>query len=301
MSFGDLESGRQTKQWCGDDSLFEQDIKGNVQEMQESMRCAIEHLEHFRKARTSKRASDSLDKSLGKSQDLAEKTEQLFRDWTVHLAGEPAVRHKKKLSYEKLQKAFGEEADRLKAVGRQASVIRREAFCSASKSKESPGMNDEEHCLLSTEERQTGSSSIECHGMCEDQSTASGDEEHFLLATGPSTAMADDCLIQNRIAHEREERIKRIGSQVLDVNQMFRDLASIVHEQGEQFTTIEQQAQSASSNTMLATKEIKKASDRQRSSSERLCCLLATAMLVLCFVLVESMPHLVTALPGKLK
>ena len=58
-------------------------------------------------------------------------------------------------------------------------------------------------------------------------------------------------------------------SQVMEVNQMFRDLACIVTEQGAQFETIEQQALNSSANTKQAVKELKKAAERQRSQRER--------------------------------
>merc|ERR1712232_236155 len=66
-------------------------------------------------------------------------------------------------------------------------------------------------------------------------------------------------------------------------------LASIVTEQGQQFETIENCAESASVNTSEATKEVKKALDRQRSQREHLCCLLIASMVILSFVV---FPHM---------
>lgn len=40
----------------------------------------------------SKRGSESLEGFLERSQQLSQDTERLFRDWTVHLAGEPGER-----------------------------------------------------------------------------------------------------------------------------------------------------------------------------------------------------------------
>lgn len=274
MSFSrDLESGghcrsvrAQPKTWSVEGSSFEQQIRANIEGMQENVRLASEQIDRARKVCLSKRVGDSFDKSLERSQELAQETEQLFRDWTVHLAGEPTVRHKKKFSYEKLQKAFQDEVGRLKDAGRRAISVRQEAL--------------------------KNSQALEA--MCGDQgSSLSEDEEHCLLAPSAiSEVVGEGVTIHNRIAVEREEGIKRIQSQVTEVNQMFRDLASIVSEQGQQFDTIEQQAEAASSSTKLAVKELKKTSDKHRSHFERLCCMLLMAMLVLCFVLVSNMPHL---------
>lgn len=291
MSFSrDLETGghaggltlkARPKQWCVEGSSFEQQIKANIQEMQENVRYAGEQLDRSRKCCLSKRIGDNVDKSLERSQELAQETEQLFREWTVHLAGEPSVRHKKKFSYEKLQKAFQDEVGRLKDAGRRAIAVRQEAF--------------------NAEGRHTSASSIECLAMCGDQGSSMSDEEHCLLAPSEVAVIGEDVAIQNRMAIERQEGIKRIQSQVTEVNQMFRDLASMVSDQGQHFETIEQQAETASSNTKDVVKELKKTSERQRSHFERLCCMLLLAMLVLCFVLVENMPHLHGARSGKLR
>lgn len=262
------------KQWCADDSSFDRQIKANIQEMQEAIRLANEHLQRVQGNRMSKRLSDSINQSLERSQELAQKTEQLFRDWTVHLAGEPTVRHKKKFLYEKLQKAFREEVQHLKDVARRAVATRQDT--------------------LKVEARQHSASAMECGSVCEDQSSAMSDEEVGLLLTSEKDDVScfDECLNQNFIAREREESIKRIQNQVTDVNQMFRDLASIVSEQEENLMTIERQAESSSSNTKLAVVELKKASERQRSHFDRLCCMVASIMLVLCFLIIRSFEHM---------
>jgi len=256
----------QPKQWSVEDTSFEQQIRSNIQQMQASIRRVTDQLDSSRVASC---AGDTSDKSLEMSQDLAQKTEQLFREWTVHLAGETSVRHKKKFSYEKLQKAFQEEVARLKDTGRRVICQRQQAA-----KIEARAASSTQHLPLGDDQR---------------------DEELSLLSPpelGEMEVVSDELLFQNRVATERAEGIRRIQSQVTEVNQMFRDLASIVSEQGHQFETIEQHAEETSSNTQLAVKEVKKMSDRQRSQSERLCCMLMTSMLVLCFLVVSHLPHL---------
>lgn len=131
MSFKDLENGgqwgrsgckMQEKQWHHEESSCEQHIKANIQKLRESARLAGEQLERSQRIRVSKRMWDSLNKALERSQALVLETEQLFRDWTVHLAGELRVRHKKKFAYDKLEKAFREEVANLDHARRLAIV-----------------------------------------------------------------------------------------------------------------------------------------------------------------------------------
>lgn len=281
MSFRDLESGEtkrlyaskpQLKQRRDDESQHERLIKANIQEMQNSVRSALEQLERAQRSHLTKRMSENLDRDLERSRELAQETEQLFRDWTVQLAGEPSEKHRKKFSLEKLEKAFRDEMSHMREVGKRAIAAHQEA--------------------MQIECRNNGAAlAYECHPVCEDQGPNASDEEHGLLDDARRTMTAQDSSITNRIAQEREEGIRRIQSQVSEVNQIFRDLASIVTEQGRQFDSIEDLAEESSLNTKQAVVELKKASDRQRSQRERLCCMLAAAILVLCLVL---FPHMRT-------
>lgn len=121
MSFQDLESGAQRKyQRQYEDSSCEQHIKVNIQKIQESVRLVHEQLERTQRSPVSKRMCESLTKALERSQDVARETEQLFRAWTVHLAGEPRLRHMKKFAYEKLERSFKDEVANLKEANRRA-------------------------------------------------------------------------------------------------------------------------------------------------------------------------------------
>jgi len=165
MSFRDLEYGAQRTGCVSksqpkhesrqhEDASCEQQIKMNIQKMQESVRLAHEQLERTKRSRVSKRMCESLTKALERSQDLAQETEQLFRDWTVHLAGEPRVRHVKKFAYEKLERSFKDEVTNLKEANRHTITAYKKAVdvelrCPLENGS-SPG--DEAHCLMAGSE-----------------------------------------------------------------------------------------------------------------------------------------------------
>jgi len=254
--------------------------------MQDAVRKAASQLDQAQRSRLSRRASEALDRQLERSEELSQDTSRLFRDWTVHLAGEPSERHRKKFSYEKLQKAFDEEVAHLKDVVRRAAAAQQEAFASAPAAG-GGGPNPQLVGLPG--------SAKECRPVCEDQDASPGDDmETGLLDDAEvmaTTQAQEDATLRIRacIAQEREEGIRRIQNQVSEVNQMFRDLASIVQEQGQQFESIERQAETAAVSTKQAVQELRKAVDRQRGTRERLCCMLAAAVFLLCFVI---LPHM---------
>ena len=272
MSFKDLgskglSSRRPSERGPEGETSFEQSIKANIQEMQDLLHRANEQLEQSQRSYRSKRSTESLDAFQERGQELSQETERLFRDWTVHLAGEPGERHRKKFSYEKLQRAFEQEVIRFKDVARKIVATRKEAV----------------------NNRQRAKGMAEFLPVCDEQSESllcpQTDVEHGLH----DEVQCQDAVIRSRIAQEREEGIRRIQGQVHEVNQIFRDLASIVQEQGNDIESIEHSADSASRESKQAASELRKAADRQRGSRERLCCML-TAAIVLLFLIV--LPHM---------
>mmetsp|Transcript_12946 Transcript_12946/g.24456 ORF Transcript_12946/g.24456 Transcript_12946/m.24456 type:complete len:294 (-) Transcript_12946:85-966(-) len=268
MSFRELGSkgGLAARHRREEETGFEQNIKANIQEMQDLVHRANKELEQAERNYLSKRGGEHLDRFMERSHQLSQETERLFRDWTVHLAGEPGERHRKKFSFEKLQRAFEDEVAHVKDVARRTLTAQKEAVASA----KSRGPQ-------------------EIRAVCEEQTERllcqESDVEHGLL----EETNCQDTVIRSRIAQEREEGIRRIQSQVHEVNQIFRDLASIVHEQGTDIESIEHSADSAARETKQAASELRKAADRQRGSRERLCCML-TAAIVLLFLIV--LPHM---------
>lgn len=258
MSFQDLEYGSQKnscaskmqpKQWHHEESSYEHRIKVNIQKMQESARLASEQLERAQRTRMSKRMNENLNQALERSQELARETEQDFRDWTIHLAGEPRVRHVRKFAYEKLEKAFKEEVASLKDARRRAVAIHKKAadaelLCSGpgSPAHESfhghtPAPSEEERCLLAALEN------VRLSSIDENDSTI--------------------------LALKRAEIMKQI--------------------QGQHFVSIDAHVEKHSSNVKFVGREVKENNERRRSQFERLCCALTISMIVMYFMLMHHL------------
>lgn len=244
-------------------------IKTNIQEMQDEIRTANETLERAERCGLSRRMRDGVDRFVDRGRDLSQRTELHFREWTVHLAGEPMERHRKKPSYEKLQRAFEEEVMHLKAVMSRASAV-------------------QETGVL-------GSRSSECQPMCGEQEPSIDmgiEEDQGLLCNFESQQLhsaREEEAIQARIVAERDDGIRRIQSQTAEVNQMFRDLAAVVTEQGQKLESIDQQAESSSQITKETIQELKKTAKRQTNTRENLCYMLMGAILFLCVLI---LPHM---------
>lgn len=85
---------------------------------------------------------------------------------------------------------------------------------------------------------------------------------------------------QAAFIEEREEGIRALESTMLEVNDIFRDLSSIIHDQGEMLDNIESNITVASSNVESGTEQLGKASRYQKKARNKAMCLLVVVVIV---------------------
>ncbi|XP_052775810.1 syntaxin-7-like isoform X1 [Mya arenaria] len=83
---------------------------------------------------------------------------------------------------------------------------------------------------------------------------------------------------------EREGAIKQLESDIMDVNQIFKDLGMLVHEQGEALDSIEANVEHATIHVEEGTKQLGKARDYQSKARRKKCCLIIVLLVVLAVV-----------------
>lgn len=71
----------------------------------------------------------------------------------------------------------------------------------------------------------------------------------------------EECDLQ--LLRDREQAIRKIESDIVEVNQIFKDLATMVHEQGEVIDSIEANVETASIQVNEGAQQIAKARDYQ--------------------------------------
>ncbi|CAL1529933.1 unnamed protein product, partial [Lymnaea stagnalis] len=80
---------------------------------------------------------------------------------------------------------------------------------------------------------------------------------------------------------EREDAIKKLESDIMDVNQIFKDLGMLVHEQGEVLDSIEANIDNAQLSVEEGTKQLGKARDYQSSARRKKCCIFIIVVVIL--------------------
>lgn len=79
---------------------------------------------------------------------------------------------------------------------------------------------------------------------------------------------------------EREEGMREIEATMIEVNEIFRDLSGLVHDQGLQLNTIEAHMSAADTHVEKGTGELVKASDYQKKARNKMICLLVIVAIV---------------------
>ncbi|XP_056142606.1 syntaxin-12-like [Lampris incognitus] len=82
------------------------------------------------------------------------------------------------------------------------------------------------------------------------------------------------------IIRERETNIRQLEADIMDVNQIFKDLAIMIHDQGEIIDSIEANVESAEVHVDRGTAQLQRAAYYQKKSRKRMCTLALVLFLV---------------------
>ena len=101
-------------------------------------------------------------------------------------------------------------------------------------------------------------------------------------------ASQDEVDFQESLIIERESEIRNIEQSVGELNELFRDVAHIVHEQGGQLDTIHGNVINVAGDTQQADIELRSASKYQKSARGKACCLLTVLAVILTIIIVAA-------------
>ncbi|KAM7395621.1 hypothetical protein PAMA_007067 [Pampus argenteus] len=77
-----------------------------------------------------------------------------------------------------------------------------------------------------------------------------------------------------RLIQERESSIRQLEADITDINDIFKDLGMMVHEQGDMIDSIEANVETADVHVQSGTQQLARAADYQRSSRKKICILM---------------------------
>jgi syntaxin 12/13 len=95
-------------------------------------------------------------------------------------------------------------------------------------------------------------------------------------------AMEQDVDLQ--LMQEREQSIRKLESDIMDVNQIFKDLGMLVHEQGEMIDSIETNVENAQIHVVSGTEQLQKAKEYQSKARRKKCVCLILVIIALAVI-----------------
>lgn len=102
-------------------------------------------------------------------------------------------------------------------------------------------------------------------------------------------ASQDEVDFQESLIIEREAEIRNIEQGVTELNELFRDVAHIVTEQGEALDMIEQNVDNTRTDTRGADQELRSAARYQKNARSRACILLLILAVILTIVILAAL------------
>ncbi|XP_068189948.1 syntaxin-12 [Antennarius striatus] len=101
---------------------------------------------------------------------------------------------------------------------------------------------------------------------------------------GQISTQSDEAAITEEdleLIKERETNIRQLESDILDVNQIFKDLAVMIHDQGEMIDSIEANVEHAEVHVDRGTEQLQRAALYQQKSRKKMCILAMVGSIVL--------------------
>ncbi|KIV88892.1 hypothetical protein PV10_08523 [Exophiala mesophila] len=115
--------------------------------------------------------------------------------------------------------------------------------------------------------------------------TGQGQQQQLQTLEEPRLAQQSEVDYQENLIIEREGEIRQIEQSVGELNELFRDVAHIVREQGDMIDAIDVNVENTLTDTRGADIELRSASRYQKAARNKACCLLLIIGIVLLIVI----------------
>lgn len=226
------------------------DVSNNIQVMTKNVAAIQRMVNQIGTSRDVPELFDDLQEKQRDTGKLAKDTSNYLKQLGVIDGASPQEERQRKIQQDKLKDNFSnvlnnfQKAQRLAAEKEKASV-QRARVASFDQHHETPEKN-----------------------------------QFYQQQSGPQVQMQTESELSLDMIQEREAAIRNLESDILDVNEIFKDLALMVHDQGDMIDSIEANVDSAAVNVETANVQLEKARNYQKASRKKMCCLLVVLIIV---------------------
>jgi len=260
MSFGEYSSNSSTASKGGTSEYNRLCgcVSNNIQAINKNVATIQKLVDKLGTSEDKSQLQSRLQQTEQATQKLAKETHSYLKQ-LPHLFGDsPSDRRQRKIQVDKLTDNFSTALNSFQRVQRIAAEKEKESVSrarsiSAGMPSASPmgGYNDE-------------------HGLT----------THDRTAGGFGIQVQEEEEISVELIEERERAIRQLEADIVGVNEIFRDLASMVYEQGDMIDSIEANVDSAAVHVEDANVQLQKASHYQKAARKKMCCILVVLVVV---------------------
>ncbi|KAI4835626.1 syntaxin [Plasmodium brasilianum] len=288
MSYKNYERAKITYVEEGKEDNNEKKIKDNILLIKKNMIYAEENLENLKNNLISKRIIEALHEEIQQIYVKVIETENLFREWEIKFAENPFEKQKKKYIFEKLNIHFKNEVNKLENI----SVNVKKA------ANELPNIeNGEMHynnninniSLNKKKNNKFVSSDFANDNFILNLEKSYVNNDDFIESSNLYDYELDqfnenDLLIEHEIANERFEGIKKIQGQVVQAQEVFKDLANLVFTQKENIEILNNNVYDTNVNAFNSAKELKKTYHNVKQQKFTWCLAAITLVIFIYFI-----------------
>ena len=92
--------------------------------------------------------------------------------------------------------------------------------------------------------------------------------------------------VDYQIMREHEEALHQLEADITDVNQIFKDLGMLVHEQGDVIDSIEANVETAAASVEEGGEQLRQARRSQSSARKKKCILITIILVILAIIII---------------
>ncbi|XP_027792893.1 nuclear inhibitor of protein phosphatase 1 isoform X1 [Marmota flaviventris] len=262
MSYGPLDmyrnpgpSGPQLR----DFNSIIQTCSGNIQRISQATAQIKNLMSQLGTKQDSSKLQENLQQLQHSTNQLAKETNELLKELgSLPLPLSTSEQRQQKLQKERLMNDFSAALNNFQAVQRRVSEKEKESIARARAGSR-----------LSAEERQREEQLV---------SFDSHEEWNQMQSQEDEAAITEQDL---ELIKERETAIRQLEADILDVNQIFKDLAMMIHDQGDLIDSIEANVESSEVHVERATDQLQRAAYYQKKSRKKMCILVLVLSVII--------------------
>nr|XP_044626092.1 uncharacterized protein LOC106839106 isoform X2 [Equus asinus] len=262
MSYGPLDMYRNpgpSGPHLRDFNSIIQTCSGNIQRISQATAQIKNLMSQLGTKQDSSKLQENLQQLQHSTNQLAKETNELLKELgSLPLPLSTSEQRQQKLQKERLMNDFSAALNNFQAVQRRVSEKEKESIARARAGSR-----------LSAEERQREEQLV---------SFDSHEEWNQMQSQEDEVAITEQDL---ELIKERETAIRQLEADILDVNQIFKDLAMMIHDQGDLIDSIEANVESSEVHVERATDQLQQAAYYQKKSRKKICILVLVLSVII--------------------